>query len=116
MDSAKITDSRDDNSPAPPKLFPQWREVEQDFWLDMFDSYSEVLLNQNPEEDVDKIRDPDTWESYMIQKVRLAAKLADEATKEMVYRFERQKPMKVQKSWSEGRDERHKSSAARRRR
>lgn len=102
--------SREEDRPAPAKLFPQWREVEQDFWLDMFETYSETLLSQNPEEDALKFNyDLDRCEPYMVQKIKLAAKLADEATKEMIYRFERQKPLKQQRSRDRGDDRRKKT-------
>lgn len=91
----------DSNSqPAPPKRFPQWREVEQDFWLDMFESYSEIMLNQIPDEETvfkqDLLKAGGETE-YFRSKVKLAAALADEATIEMIYRFERQKPISRQK-------------------
>lgn len=101
MDSSKIPDSRAaTESPAPAKRFPQWREVEQDFWIDMFEHFSEIVLEHVPQEDSDlevAIQRSGGAEEFYRSKVRIAAVLADEATVEMLYRFERQKPVSQQR-------------------
>ena len=81
------------NIPAPSKMFPQWTRAEQDFWLDMFADFSAILLEQNPEEDEKRWQQPEAFEQnqeYFTSKIKIAARLADEATLEMIYRFERQ--------------------------
>ena len=110
---------------APAKMFPQWSAVEQDFWLDMFETYSETLLNQVPEEEADlrrQIEQAGTQDmgqdekrtAYFTGIIQLAAKLADEATVEMIYRFERQKPVNRQRKLSGGGDDKDKSRKRRR--
>lgn len=81
---------RQDDQPAPPKLFPQWRTVEQDWWMDCFQDFSQLLLEQRKEEQGYE----DITQDARVSRIREAALLADEATKEMIYRFTRQQPVK----------------------
>lgn len=108
--------SRAEDSPARPKRFPQWTRLEQEFWQDMFETYSETLLQQDPMLDSElsnrnpyQLADEQQIE-YLVQKVQIAARLADEATIEMIYRFERQQPVKRQRQrmGGDGGDDRHK--------
>lgn len=99
MESQRTRDLQgDNNSPAPAKLFPQWREVEQDFWLDRFESITDLLLDQFEMPEMEESASGDhpavPSDDWYVSRVQLAAKLADEATKEMIYRIERQKPVK----------------------
>jgi len=101
MGSSRTADLPEDvEAPAPKKLFPQWSSVEQDFWIDMFEQFSENMLSQLPEEDADlnrAIERAGGEDEFFKEKIRLAAVLADKATQEMIYRFERQKPVAIQR-------------------
>jgi len=101
MASSRIQDLQaGGEKPAPAKLFPQWSDVEQDFWLDMFEQYSDTMLHNLPEEDMDlnrAIEKAGGEDEFYKEKIRLAALLADKATQEMIYRFERQKPLATQR-------------------
>lgn len=107
MDEARNTAHLNpSDQPAPAKMFPQWREVEQDFWVDMFEQFSDTMLNQIPEEEADlqkQIEKAGGQDNFYTEKIKLAALLADEATKEMIYRFHRQKPIPKQRRPTEDR-------------
>lgn len=101
-----------DNTPAPTKLFPKWSAVEQDFWIDRFEALTDSLIEQYDQaepKDTDDPRYPVTPSgSWYTDRIKLAAQLADEATKEMIYRFERQRPIPRQQKPAGGEDDRPK--------
>jgi len=71
-----------DISPQRPR-FPQWTLLEQDLWIDMFDSYSGTLLGAAANEDGSGRVSDGVAEAI----VRQAAVLADVAIQEVGYRF-----------------------------
>ena len=71
-----------DTSPPRPR-FPKWTLLEQDLWIDMFDSYSGTLLGAAAHEDSSG-RVSDAVAECV---VRQAAILADVAIQEVGYRF-----------------------------
>ena len=85
-----------DEIAATRKLFPKWSRYEQDWWMDTFQMLAEQLVQSYLEETptYESLSDKET--EYYVDRIRLAAKLADEATKEMIYRFERQQPLRTQ--------------------
>ena len=82
-----------DEAVAPPRLFPKWSKYEQDWWMEAFQSITEIMLDH--QQDTPLVFKPVSEEQtdYYIDRIRLAAKLADESTKEMIYRFNRQDPI-----------------------
>lgn len=86
---------------SPEKLrFPKWGSREQDFWLDMFNSFSQALLPQESIEEYEKAGYHDSEitpevEARMIARIQVAARLADSAVQEMLYRFFVHQKLKV---------------------
>lgn len=103
-----------DEPPASEKMFPKWTLEVQEFWMDTFENMYQLLLEQNPDEDSDLLTRkefPVITEkqlTYLEDKVKVAARLSDLATVEMLYRFERQRPNrttpKERRKQSRGRD------------
>jgi hypothetical protein len=82
---------------APSHLFPKWSKYEQDWWMDTFQTLTELLVESHAEEESPRYQlATDAVVEYYIDRIRLAAKLADESTKEMIYRFHRQEPLRTQ--------------------
>lgn len=81
---------------ATKRLFPKWSRYEQDWWMDTFQMIAEQLVQSYLDETptFETLSEKET--DYYVDRIRLAAKLADEATKEMIYRFERQQPLRTQ--------------------
>lgn len=77
---------------SPRRRFQRWTRQEQDFWIDMLDSFASQLLAAHL--DPEKIRQQFTAEQVEIfaEDIRIASELADVAVQEMQYRFEIQKP------------------------
>jgi hypothetical protein len=85
-----------ENIPLPlPIRHADWSKSEQDLWIEMMADFCGILLGISPEdEDWERAgritRDKQTREEECVDKVRLAARLADTAMQEVHYRFLKQ--------------------------
>lgn len=73
----------------PRKRFPQWTPEEQDFWIDMFDSFSQQFIGARLEKwsEAGGMTNCDAQLHLMQDDLRWASELADVAVQEMQYRF-----------------------------
>lgn len=72
--------------------FPKWGPREQEFWMDMFSNYSQALLPGESVEDTERagffdVEITPEIEQRFVKRVEVAARLADAAVQEMLYRF-----------------------------